>query len=152
MQTKASATLFPIITFDVHDNASIDDLEKMFGVFDRVEHRRGKHVTLTDASAVRAMPDAKTRRFVADRQSEADVKYGPQSLGAVIIVDSAIVRGALTAINWLKPVKARQQYVATRLEGMRLCVQWLEAARESVPDNARAYLRELERNARAPFP
>jgi hypothetical protein len=152
VQTKASATLFPVITFEVHDNASIEDLEKMFGIFDQAEGRSGMHVTITDASAVRAMPDAKTRRFVAEKQAVADVKFGPRSLGAVIVVDSAIVRGALTAINWIKPVKARQQYVATRLDGMRVCVQWLEAARIAIPNNVRAYLRELERDPRAPFP
>ena len=152
MQTKASATLFPVITFDVHDHASIDDLEAMFAIFEQVEHRSGMHVTLTDASAVRAMPDAKTRRFVAEKQAIADAKYGPKSVGAVIIVDSAIVRGALTAINWIKPVKARQHYVATRLEGLRLCVQWLEAGGVAVPESVVHYMRALERDPHVPFP
>lgn len=152
MRTKSSSALFPILTFSVLDAPSNEELDALFDVFRQVEKRPGKHLTLTDSSAVRSMPDAKTRRYVADKQTAKDEAYGARSLGAVIVVNSAVVRGALTAIGWIKPMKGRHQYVATRLEGLRLCIQWMEAERMDVPETVRAYLRALERDPTTPFP
>lgn len=152
MRTKTSATLFPIITHVVQD-PSVDELEELFNELTKLlDKRPGKHVTLTDTTAMRTMPDAKVRRYVADRQGAHNEKYAARALGAVIIVDSALVRGALTAINWIRPLAERQEYVATKLEGMQVCVRWLEADGLPVPDPVRAYLRTLERDARAAFP
>ena len=152
VRTKSSSALFPILTFDVQDNPSHEALDAAFDVFRQVEKRAGKHVTLTDTTPVRSMPDAKTRRYVAEKQTAKDAAYSARSLGAVIVMNSAVVRGAVTAIGWIKPMKIRHQYVATRLEGLRVCVQWLEAERMEVPETVLKYLRALERDATTPFP
>ena len=152
MRTKISAALFPIITLVVQD-PTIDELNEMFNELTKLlEKRPGKHLTLTDSTAMRSMPDAKVRRYIADRQGEHNGKYGARGLGAVIVLDSVLVRGALTAINWVRPLAERQEYVATRLDGMRVSVQWMEGEGMPVPDPIRAYLRALERDARSPFP
>lgn len=152
MRTKISAALFPIITLVVQD-PTVDELDEMFNELTKLlEKRPGKHVTLTDSTAMRTMPDAKVRRFIADRQGAHNEKYGARGMGAVIILDSALVRGALTAINWIRPLADRQEYVATRLEGMQVCVRWMEAEGLPVTEPLRTYLRTLERDARAAFP
>ena len=127
-------------------------MDNLFGAFAKmIEKHPGKHLSLTDSTAMRTMPDAKGRRHIADAQARHDAKYGARNLGAVIIIDSPLVRGALTAVNWIQPLKSRQDYVGTRLVGLRTCIQWMEAE-GMVPEAVRAYLSALERDPRAPFP
>ena len=152
MNASGTDALFPVVMLEVRDGATTTELRAMFDVL-RAAGKRGKrHVTMTDSSTVKSMPDATVRRFVAEQQAEVEALYGHLVIGSAVVVGSGVVRGALTAINWIRPLAERQEYVATRLEGMQVCVRWLEADGLPVPDPARAYLRTLERDARAAFP
>jgi hypothetical protein len=151
MNAQSLDTLFPIVFFWVKDGATVEELGSMFAVLETVK-RRGKYVTLTDATLVREMPSATVRRFIADKQAESVEKYGESSIGAVVAVRSNIARGALTAINWIKPPKTQQVFVSTRLEGVKQCVAWLEGEKIAIPSALLAYQKDLELNADASFP
>lgn len=151
MQTRASSTLFPLLSFELFDSTTHEELDYGFDLFRQVASR-GMYVTVTDTTGIRSMPDALKRKYMAKKQAEKDKLYGAQSLGAVVIITSSVVRGAMTAVSWTKPMQMRNAVVATRLEGVRLCAEWLESAREPIPDGVHAYIRALERNPSAPFP
>lgn len=152
MQSTPTAVLFPIIAIEVH-NPTIDDVDAAFNAIARVlEKRQGPYIAFADLSHLTSMPDAKIRQRVAERRAIHHEKYGPRIHGVVNVVDSSIVRGTLTAINWLKPVSAKHHYVATRVEGMRVCMQCMQAGGLAVPESVHAYMKLLERDAGAPFP
>lgn len=152
MQSTPTAVLFPIIAIEVH-NPTIDDVDDAFNAIARVlEKKTGVYIAFADLSGLTAMPDAKIRQRVAERRAVHHEKYGARILAVVNVVDSSIIRGTLTAINWLRPVTATHHYVATRKDGMRKCVQCIEAGGIAVPEPVRRYMALLEDNARAPFP
>lgn len=148
---RCSMSLFPLATFEIEEGAVEADYAIMFDAF-KPPDARSRHVSLVHTAGLRGMPDAATRRYVAKRQAELDAANGSRSLGTVIIAESALVRGAMTAIQWINAVQTRQHFVATRLEGVQASVVWLEAAQVPVPPSVRAYIRALERNPDASFP
>ena len=152
MQSTPTAALFPIIAIEVH-NPTIDDVDEAFNAIARVlEKQQGPYIAFADLAGLTAMPDAKIRQRVAERRAVHHEKYGARILAVVNLVDSSIIRGTLTAINWLKPVQAKHHYVATRKDGIRTCMQCLETGGIAVPERVRAYMRLLESDPRAPFP
>jgi hypothetical protein len=150
-RAKCSMKLFPIITFEIREGAMQEDYAAMFDAF-QLPHDAGVHVSLTDTTGVRGMPDPASRRYIAQRQAALDAAHAKRSLGAVLVSDSMLIRGAMTAISWVNSVQVRQHFAATRLEGMQTCVAWLEEAKVTIPPSVRAYMRALERDPRARFP
>ena len=147
-----SSVLFPVIAIEVH-NPTIDDIDEVFNAIARVlEKRPGPYIAFADLVGLTSMPDAKIRQRVAERRAVHHQKYSPRILAVVNVVDSSLVRGTLTAINWLRPVTATHHYIATRKDGMRVCMQCIEESGMSVPESVHSYMRALERDARAPFP
>lgn len=152
MRSTPTAVLFPIIAIEVH-NPTIDDVDEAFNAIASVlDKKPGLYIAFADLAGLTAMPDAKIRQRVAERRAVHHEKYGARILAVVNVVDSSIIRGTLTAINWLRPVTATHHYVATRKDGMRKCVQCLEAGGIAVSESVQAYMQRLERDAGAPFP
>ena len=149
MNAHGTDVLFPVVMLDVRDGATIGELRTMFDVL-RTAGLRGKpHVTMTDSSTVRSMPDATVRRFVAEQQAEVETLYGHLVIGSAVVVGSSVVRGALTAINWIKPTRVPQVFTTTRMDALVQCISWLEQEAVAVPPEVRAYRMQLERNPNA---
>ena len=144
MNAQGTDALFPVIYLEVRDGASIDELRGMFDVLRAAGKRGMRHVTLTDSSTVKAMPDATVRRFVAEQQSEVEALYGHLVIGSAVVVSSGIVRGALTAINWLKPTKVPQVFTTTRVDATIQCIRWLESERIVIPSALRGFRMKLD--------
>lgn len=100
---KAGARLYlglwPLVVIDLPtaDRATYE------AIFTEVERRvfakRQPYVIVTDTRRVSAIPTADVRKYMADwmKQHEKD----NTSLGSATIVESSLVRGALTALYWL---------------------------------------------------
>ena len=149
MNAHGTDVLFPVVMLEVRDGATTPELRAMFDVL-RTAGLRGKHhVTMTDSSTVRAMPDATVRRFVAEQQAEVEALYGHLVIGSAVVVGSSVVRGALTAINWIKPTRVPQVFTTTRMDALAHCLSWLEQEAVTVPSELRAYRMQLEHSPNA---
>ena len=95
------------------------------------------------------MPDATVRRFVAEQQAEVEALYGHLVIGSAVVVGSSVVRGALTAINWIKPTRVPQVFTTTRMDALVNCIAWLEQEAVTIPADVRSYRMQLERNPNA---
>ena len=92
------------------------------------------------------------RRFVAEQQADVERKYGHLVIGSAVVVNSAVVRGALTAINWIKPTTVQQVYSTSTADALAQCVRWLEGERIVVPSALRDFQRAVASNPRTPPP
>lgn len=62
---------------------------------------------------------ASQRKLFADLQARLEPVFAEKMLGAVFVIDSAIVRGLLTAIFWLRPPVYRYVVTADEAEARR---------------------------------
>ena len=63
--------------------------------------------------------NAAQRKIVADLLADFPQKYLERSVGSFVIVPSALVRGAMTALRWISPKLVMVESVATIEEAMR---------------------------------
>jgi hypothetical protein len=91
---------WPLVVLVLADGASKQEYMDVLDAMSRqVESLHMPFVTVTDMRRVHSMPPADTRKQIADwMQTHAKTT---RAVGAVVIVDNPIMRGALTALYWL---------------------------------------------------
>lgn len=99
--------------------------------------RRALHVNLYDAGAVTNMPDATSRKMLAEFTKESDAASTRYNLGSVLVLDNPIVRAGLTAIHWLAPPPTQFVVVSTREAAMNECVRMLARRDLVVPQRTK---------------
>src|SRR6185312_5257775 len=92
-----------------------------------------KFVGITDTRRVRDVGSAGQRARVAEWARSVSGVVALYSLGHAVIVSSALVRGALTAIGWVHRSPAPERYVATAREAWDYCLGNLRVAGLAVP-------------------
>lgn len=129
--------LWPLAIIDVGD-AKREHYQALFEAVDqKVIARRQPYVMVTDTRRVTQIPGADVRKTMADwMKKNAD---GHTSLGAVTIIKSSVVRGAMTALYWI--------FEPPNPQG--IAGDWAEAHRWSIAkfDEAKIPLRPSVREA-----
>ncbi len=120
-----------------------EDYDRLFRGFEALYERKSPFVVLSDIREIAAVPDAPTRRRIAE-WSQAQEGYTRQyHLGTAMIVRSAVVRGALTAINWLtRPITPQLVFTDPR-EGAAWCLSALRSHGLAVPREVELYCRSV---------
>lgn len=129
---------WPLVIIDIGD-AKGDTYRALFDAVDeRVIARREPYVMVTDTRRVTQTPGADVRKTMSEWMKKNAA--GHTSLGAVTIVKSPLVRGALTALYWLFEPPNPQGVAA----------DWTEAHTWALGkfDSARVPLRPSVREAR----
>jgi hypothetical protein len=124
-----------LVTFDgALTEPEFDDyLERM----SRLLERRMKNVTVLDARKATS-PTATQRAKQAAWLKTNRALLQEYSCGSVFVIESALVRGGLTAILWVAPMPVAHAVVATLEEGERWAFARLRAAGVPLPPSARA--------------
>jgi hypothetical protein len=94
-----------------------------------------KSFMLTDLSRMREGAPASQRKYAAEfmeRNRDLQVRA---SAGGVIVAPSAITRGIITAVFWLKPSPVASKVVSTREEGLLYGIGVLESTCAPLPLN-----------------
>jgi hypothetical protein len=86
----------------------------------RVLARRQTSATVMDATLVRSVT-ARQRRMQAEWMEKHEEALARVSVGSAFVITSAMVRGALTAILWLKPMPTPHVVVSTVAEAEAWC-------------------------------
>jgi hypothetical protein len=106
-----------------------------------------KTFSLTDLSRVKEAPPASQRKYAANHMERTRALQRRVCAGSAIVVTSAIVRGVITAVFWLKPPPVISKMVASREEGLRFGIDLLAAAAPPLPQNLRELRDRLDRLA-----
>jgi hypothetical protein len=110
------ATWFPVL-FTTFYGANNEPVVRHWFDWYHAQCRRAdaeniQYVSITDATPSER-PPATVRKLIADLTDAGEERWTELCLGAYIVLDSAIVRGALTAVQWLSPRTRRLSPVAT---------------------------------------
>jgi hypothetical protein len=109
----------PILCFQTSGKSTKADVDTIRPIYARAI-RRGRFIALSDARY--ANHEADQRRLWADWTAELNRMDTPgHSIATVILLDSALLRGALVALNWITPPRAPQHVVGTDREALEEC-------------------------------
>jgi hypothetical protein len=116
------------------------DVEAYIPEVDTLYSRRERFASLVDTSAVTSLPGGDVRRRLADWQNATIESIGRYNVFSAIVAQSSVIRGALTAMNWIFRPPNEQVAVATFTEGFVRCLEKLRADGHPAPS-------EIERMA-----
>lgn len=113
--------LWPIVRCILQGELTDADYEELFQSFERLWQRREQFFLIIDIRQS-ANSTPRRRQLIGDWMKENRALIQRYSLGSAVIVDSAILRGALTAINWIAQPETPSDYVRN----------WEEAAKKAL--------------------
>jgi hypothetical protein len=105
-----------------------------------------KSFMLTDLSRLEEAAPASQRKYAADFMNQHRDLIRRASAGAGIVAKSAVVRGGITAVFWIRPPPVETRVVATREEGILYGIGLIERAGPPLPH----HLVELRAKLTAP--
>ncbi len=103
---------WPVVLITPRGEASDAQYMEMFRTIEDLWRRKEKFLAITDTRFT-SVGSARQRQLIGDWMKKHESLTNQYSLGSIIILSSAIVRGALTAINWIAQPRTPSIYVAT---------------------------------------
>lgn len=111
--------LWPIVVIHVRDGANVGDFDAFIADYGRlVYERQSRFVGVTDLTGLTRPPGAKERARLAEWMNETKPlmeRYGQASTN---VLESALARGALTALYWLSRPPVPQATHASLYEAL----------------------------------
>ena len=71
------------------------------------------------------IPTAGERKAITDVMTTHEAIVERHCLGAAIVASNPLLRGMVTAILWIQPIKHPHAVVSTRREALTLCAGWI---------------------------
>lgn len=139
--------MLPISLLVTRRTLTADDVPGVFEYYRSLCRRKIRFVAVSDVRASLAMPDAKTRQRFAEEAARFATDAATWSLGAIVVVDSPLIRGAMTAIEWLYRPARPTRYFTDFNEAITLAVALLEARGVALTPNIRRFLRDMAHGA-----
>ncbi len=121
----------PLLVVTAPSSVDASDLDALFARFEGRFALQTRYALLLDLTGVQHIPPASLRKKIGDWETRHAAETKRWNVGAAIVVRSALVRGALTALSWLATDASPRTHVASTAEGILWCCRKLEA--ENVP-------------------
>lgn len=133
-------TAFPVLIIRLPVQFSVVDVSAMYNALEELTERDGKYTTIVDSTALTFPPGPMTRRALVRGGAAIEAHAQKYCIGTALVIHNTLVRGALTAFNWVRGDKFAlpEIYTATMDEARRWSRKQLEANRAMTPA-ARAY-------------
>ena len=128
MSVTVEERYLPLLVTFFEDRLTDADLDLVFARHTEVLRRRQPFAHLGDTTKLRAVPSAAQRKRIADWQQEIEPLSGRFNVGSAMVIPNTLIRGALTAINWVNSPVSPQFHASSLVEGYDWCVAQLAAA------------------------
>lgn len=129
---------FPVLFMRIGTKYDEQDLRAFAEEMQPIFARREKYVMIVRTAPNSYLPDAKMRKALVEWwKSMADLQTR-WNVGTAIIVASAPIRGALTALSWLFTSPTPQVFVSSMDEAIEWSEKKLREAGIAPPSNLRA--------------
>lgn len=115
---RATDTTWPFVCLQTSGSSTPADIAEIMPLFNRVFARGQKHISFSDARF--ANHDAAQRKLWADFTNATMEGSIRCAVATVVVLDGALLRGALTALNWLAPPKIPQHVAGNLDEALRM--------------------------------
>lgn len=137
--------MLPICLLITRRTLTAEDVPGVFDYYRSLCRRKIRFVAVSDVRASLAMPDAKTRLRFAEEAERFAADAATWSLGACVVVDSPLIRGALTAIEWLYRPARPTRYFTDFNDAIAWAVAQLEARGMALTPTIRRFQHETAR-------
>lgn len=124
---EVDISLWPIVRCAPRGVVPDEAYAGMFLTFEKLWDKGERFLTVTDTRMNESV-SARQRQLIGAWVNERGDLIKKFSLGSIIIVDSAMIRGALTAIGWVAQPDLHSSYVSDWSEASSLASQWLETS------------------------
>jgi hypothetical protein len=124
---------FPLVVQRFSRDVTDEDVEAMIQKFELMFHGGRRYALLVYCDADANVMSARQRRRVSDWYRECADQVRRINVGTAVVIESALVRGAMTAFNWLVEPVAQQRNVPSLRAGIEYCITSLESAQVPVP-------------------
>jgi hypothetical protein len=128
---RVMSETFPIMCLQSIGKVTLADIDLVRPIYDAAFMRGQSIICVSDARL--ASHDAACRKIYADWSDHCFRVDPGHTKSTILLLDSALLRGALTALNWLVPPKIPQSIVADALEAVETGRQHVERHGMSVP-------------------
>jgi hypothetical protein len=148
---RVTDSTFPLICLQSVGHSTRQDVDDVHAVYVRAYARRQPIVAISDCRL--ANHDAQQRRLLGEWTKEALALDKGCTLATIVLLDNPLLRGALTALNWIAPPTVRQISVAdpaSAVEAARhVALKHALAVHERTWLEARRWLESCHREAQA---
>jgi hypothetical protein len=140
---------WPLVTFDqpehkVTDAATMEALDFLTGLMGDVGPRE-KIFLLVDLSQSKEAAPASQRKAAAQHSARHEELQKRTVVGSGIVITSAVMRGVITAVFWIRPPSIPTKLVASRDEALRYGLDLLEAHLSMLPPNLQQLRNQVRR-------
>jgi hypothetical protein len=120
-------------------------------LLERARANREPFVLVTDTFATK-QPSAKARKLIADLTNAQPAYAATLTIGSIIVIENAILRGVVTALRWILPRMADSESIATIGAAVDRSLQILDRSAISRPSglSAQSYRRPPPHAAEGP--
>lgn len=143
-QITLDDSLFPLVIQRMHGAVSDADLEHMMSWHDRFQTiAPSRYALIVHAEVAHRALNAVHRKRVAEWQARNVERTRRTTVCTAVILESAVQRGAMTALNWIAPPPTPQKAVSTMREAVEWCIAMLEEDGVSVPSSVHRFRSDL---------
>jgi hypothetical protein len=131
------AALWPLVVIRYDGKTTPADWERMFAIY-RELHRRGERFYTLNDGRCSGVPSAVERAVIGRHTLATEAVTRKLLIATCIVIDNALIRGALTAIHWLAPPAYSTTVVASVAEGYVVAAEAItKDGKELHPEHAR---------------
>lgn len=130
---RFDVSMWPLVLITMPPVTTPADIDYMQDCYEHVFGAATRHALIVDSTTIIRVPDATLRRQMKAFEDSRRPIIARKNIGSAIIIQSAIVRGAYTALRWISPQPAPNKAFATIEEAARWCVQAIEDDGQIVP-------------------
>ena len=125
---------WPLFVTLVPPQFSLADVDDYIAEVNALYERRERFATLVETSATATTPGAAERKRLADWQNETVDRIRAYNVFTATIIRSPLIRGAMTAMNWVFRPPNDQVVVGSFEEAFDLCIAKLRVERPTLSD------------------
>lgn len=146
---------YPLIVMSISESAtSRDDIDAMFARFHELAERAIQRGTYHASVCItRGTLTATERKYVAELTDKVPSAELERTVASYVVIESSMLRGALTALRWLSPKLVMVEHASSIDEALDGCKARLDERGSLVAEDAvrgaRAWLQDQTRPARS---
>jgi len=130
---KFDVSLWPLSLMTMPPILTVADIAYMQECYELVFSAPMRHALIVDTTTLDGVPDATLRRQMKAFEDSRRLVIRQKNIGSAIIIQSAVVRGAYTALRWISPQPAPNRAFPNLREAAAWCVRGIEQDGQIVP-------------------
>ena len=133
--------LLPISLLNTWETLQAADVDGIFAHYRGLCEQRIRFVAISDVRAALKLPDAATCLRIGEETDRLAEQLEVWSLGAGVVLESALIRGAVTAIEWLYRPRRPNVYFHDMHGAVTWAIRKLEASGTAITPAIRDFER-----------